>query len=121
MLSPGTFSMYSSGRMQTRSHGEILTMDILTLIIPAVILIIIVAILVKAIRIVNEWERAVLLFLGKFVGIKGPGINFNHPVAEPDPVYYRSPGHNNILQGRTDINERHGPGKCRCSLILAGD
>ena len=85
MLSPGTFSMYSSGRMQTRSHGEILTMDILTLIIPAVILIIIVAILVKAIRIVNEWERAVLLFLGKFVGIKGPGLILIIPLLNQIP------------------------------------
>lgn len=49
-------------------------MDLFTILILAVILIIIIAFLVMAIRIVNQWERAVLLFLGKFVGIKGPGL-----------------------------------------------
>ena len=49
-------------------------MDIFTLMIVAVILIIVIAILAMAIRIANQWERAVLLFLGKFVGIRGPGL-----------------------------------------------
>ena len=49
-------------------------MDIFTLVILTVILLVIIAILVMAIRIVNQWERAVILFLGKFVGIKGPGL-----------------------------------------------
>jgi len=39
-----------------------------------VILIIAVALLAMAIKIANQWERAVVLFLGRFVGIKGPGI-----------------------------------------------
>ena len=49
-------------------------MDIFTLIILVIILLVIIAFLVMAIRIVNQWERAVILFLGKFVGIKGPGL-----------------------------------------------
>ncbi|MFH0967147.1 MAG: slipin family protein [Methanobacteriota archaeon] len=49
-------------------------MDVFTLIILAVIFIIIITIVAMAIRIVNQWERAVVLFLGKFVGIKGPGL-----------------------------------------------
>jgi regulator of protease activity HflC (stomatin/prohibitin superfamily) len=48
-------------------------MDIMTLLILAVILEVIIAILIMAIRIVNQWEQAVILFLGKFIGIKGPG------------------------------------------------
>ena len=39
-----------------------------------VILILVVAFLAMAIKIANQWERAVVLFLGKFVGIKGPGV-----------------------------------------------
>ncbi|ABS55691.1 band 7 protein [Methanoregula boonei 6A8] len=39
-----------------------------------VILIIAVVLLAMAIKIANQWERAVVLFLGRFVGIRGPGI-----------------------------------------------
>jgi regulator of protease activity HflC (stomatin/prohibitin superfamily) len=39
-----------------------------------VILIIVVVLLSMAIKIANQWERAVVLFLGRFVGIRGPGI-----------------------------------------------
>jgi regulator of protease activity HflC (stomatin/prohibitin superfamily) len=39
-----------------------------------VILIIVVVLLAMAIKIANQWERAVVLFLGRFVGIRGPGI-----------------------------------------------
>ena len=49
-------------------------MDSFTLVILAVILVVVVAILAIAIRIANQWERAVVLFLGKFVGIRGPGL-----------------------------------------------
>ena len=54
-------------------------MDAFTLMISAVILVVVVAILAMAIRIANQWERAVVLFLGKFVGIKGPGLFFIVP------------------------------------------
>jgi regulator of protease activity HflC (stomatin/prohibitin superfamily) len=49
-------------------------MDTFTLVILVIVLIIVVAFLAMAIRIANQWERAVLLFLGKFVGIRGPGL-----------------------------------------------
>ena len=49
-------------------------MDPFTLAIIGIILIIVIALLAMAIRIANQWERAVVLFLGKFVGIRGPGL-----------------------------------------------
>jgi regulator of protease activity HflC (stomatin/prohibitin superfamily) len=49
-------------------------MDAFTLMVIAIILVVAVAILAMAIRIANQWERAVVLFLGKFVGIRGPGL-----------------------------------------------
>ena len=49
-------------------------MDSFTLMVTGVILIVVIALLSMAIKIANQWERAVVLFLGKFVGIKGPGI-----------------------------------------------
>jgi len=39
-----------------------------------VILIIVVAFCAMGIKVANQWERAVVLFLGRFVGIKGPGL-----------------------------------------------
>ncbi len=38
------------------------------------LLIIIASILSRAIRIVKEWERIIVLRLGKYVGVKGPGL-----------------------------------------------
>jgi regulator of protease activity HflC (stomatin/prohibitin superfamily) len=38
------------------------------------LLIIVIIILSKSIKIVKEWERMIVLRLGKYVGIKGPGI-----------------------------------------------
>ena len=54
-------------------------MDTFTLTIIAIILFIVVVLLAMAIRIANQWERVVVLFLGKFVGIKGPGLFFIIP------------------------------------------
>ena len=54
-------------------------MDTNTLMIVAGILIVIIALLAMAIKIANQWERAVVLFLGKFVGIRGPGLFFIIP------------------------------------------
>jgi regulator of protease activity HflC (stomatin/prohibitin superfamily) len=49
-------------------------MDTFTLMIILIIFLVVIAVLAMAIRIANQWERAVLLFLGKFVGIRGPGL-----------------------------------------------
>jgi len=49
-------------------------MNSFTLMVIGIILIVIIVLLAMAIKIANQWERAVVLFLGKFVGIKGPGI-----------------------------------------------
>lgn len=58
-----------------RSFEEEITMEpIFLTIIGIIIFIVIIALLAMAIRIANQWERAVVLFLGKFVGIKGPGL-----------------------------------------------
>jgi regulator of protease activity HflC (stomatin/prohibitin superfamily) len=54
-------------------------MDTNTLMIVTGILIVIIALLAMAIKIANQWERAVVLFLGKFTGIRGPGLFFVIP------------------------------------------
>jgi regulator of protease activity HflC (stomatin/prohibitin superfamily) len=49
-------------------------MDPVTTTIVLAILVIILVLVAFSIRIVKEWERIVILFLGKFVGIRGPGL-----------------------------------------------
>ncbi|MGD0079715.1 MAG: slipin family protein [Methanoregula sp.] len=49
-------------------------MDAFTLMIVAVILIVVLVLVALSIRIVKQWERIVVLFLGKFIGIRGPGL-----------------------------------------------
>jgi regulator of protease activity HflC (stomatin/prohibitin superfamily) len=49
-------------------------MDFLTVIALVVILIVVIVLIALSIRIVKQWERVVVLYLGKFVGIRGPGL-----------------------------------------------
>lgn len=49
-------------------------MDFLTMVALVAILIIIIVLIALSIRIVKQWERVVVLYLGKFVGIRGPGL-----------------------------------------------
>ncbi|MGB9247121.1 MAG: SPFH domain-containing protein, partial [Methanoregula sp.] len=46
----------------------------------AIILIVILVLLAMSIRIANQWERVVVLYLGRFVGIRGPGLFFIIPI-----------------------------------------
>ncbi len=48
--------------------------DLVTTVIILVILIIVLVLVAKSIRIVKQWERIVVLYLGRFVGIRGPGL-----------------------------------------------
>ena len=64
------FSPEHSSPYQKRKTG----MDILTIIATLLILIILIVLIALSIRIVRQWERIVVLFLGKFAGIRGPGL-----------------------------------------------
>ncbi len=60
-------------------------MDIQTLIIILIGVVIIIALLAMSIRIVKEWERIVVLYLGKFTGIRGPGLILIIPLLNTVP------------------------------------
>ena len=49
-------------------------MDPQQIIAVIIALIILLVLLALSIKIINHWERVVLLYLGKFVGIRGPGL-----------------------------------------------
>ncbi|MCU0631065.1 MAG: slipin family protein [Methanoregulaceae archaeon] len=53
-----------------------------TLILAAIVWIIIVAFISASVKIADQWERAIILRLGKFTGLKGPGIFYIVPIVE---------------------------------------
>jgi regulator of protease activity HflC (stomatin/prohibitin superfamily) len=53
--------------------------DIATLAIAAFVVLIVLAIFLSGIKILKEWERAPLLTLGRYRGLKGPGIIYVPP------------------------------------------
>jgi len=53
--------------------------DLITLGIEIFILLVVLAILLSGIRILKEWERAPLLTLGRYRGLRGPGIIYVPP------------------------------------------
>ncbi|MFP3080324.1 MAG: SPFH domain-containing protein [Acidilobus sp.] len=55
-------------------------------IIIAFIVLIIVIILLSGIKVVNEWERLPVLVLGRFTGLKGPGIIYVPPIIGKVPM-----------------------------------
>jgi len=54
-------------------------LDPATIIAIFLLLIIVAVILSRSVRVVREWERAIILRLGKYRGIKGPGLIFLVP------------------------------------------
>ncbi|MCX6699531.1 MAG: slipin family protein [Methanomicrobiales archaeon] len=51
-------------------------------ILPAVIWILIVAYISAAVKIADQWERAIILRLGKFTGLRGPGVFYIVPMVD---------------------------------------
>jgi regulator of protease activity HflC (stomatin/prohibitin superfamily) len=47
-----------------------------------VIVVVVVLVLARSVRIANEWQRAVVLRLGRFIGEKGPGLYLLFPIVD---------------------------------------
>jgi len=60
-------------------------MDFLTIIAIIIVLLILIVLIALSIRIVKQWERVVVLYLGKFVGIRGPGLVIIIPLLNTIP------------------------------------
>lgn len=54
-------------------------------IVGIVVMIFIIIVVASGIRIIREWERAAVLRLGRFIGLKGPGIFFIIPFIDRIP------------------------------------
>ncbi|HYB84682.1 MAG TPA: SPFH domain-containing protein [archaeon] len=66
---------------------EDLLADLLTpeFIVGVVVLFFVVIIVASGIRVIREWERAPVLRLGRFIGMKGPGIFYIFPFVDKIP------------------------------------
>src|SRR5713226_3255388 len=56
-----------------------MTLDIITTAIIGGVVLVILAILLSGLKILKEWERAPLLTLGRFRGLRGPGVIYVPP------------------------------------------
>ncbi|MGC8599826.1 MAG: SPFH domain-containing protein [Nitrososphaeria archaeon] len=61
-------------------------MDLVTELLTVFIVIIVLAIILSGIKILNEWERAPILTLGRYTGMKGPGIIYVTPFISRMPL-----------------------------------
>lgn len=59
--------------------------DLVTLAIEVFIILIVLAILLSGIRVLKEWERAPLLTLGRYKGLRGPGVIYVPPLISRVP------------------------------------
>ncbi len=59
--------------------------DLATLAVVAFVIIVILAIFLSGIKILKEWERAPLLTLGRFRGLRGPGVIYVPPFISKIP------------------------------------
>lgn len=60
-------------------------LDIATLVVTAFIVIVILAIILSGVKILKEWERAPMLTLGRYKGLKGPGLIYVPPFISKIP------------------------------------
>jgi regulator of protease activity HflC (stomatin/prohibitin superfamily) len=59
--------------------------DIATLAVEAFVVLVVLAILLSGIRVLKEWERAPILSLGRYKGLRGPGVIYVVPIINKVP------------------------------------
>ena len=73
-----------------------------------------------AFRVADQWEKAVVLRLGKFVGLKGPGAVLDRARRRHHPALDRPPGDGHPFQRREDPDQGHRAGGRRRGAVLDG-
>ena len=70
-----------------------------------------------AIKFADQWERVVILHLGKFRSLKGPGLFFIIPVIDVISYWIDIRVITRFFQGRKDSYQRYGAGGYRRSAV----
>ena len=79
----------------------------------------VVALLVSAaIKIADQWNRAVVLRLGKFHSLRGPGIFFIIPIIDTVPYWIDTACKYYLFHSRKDPYKRYSACRCRCCSVL---
>jgi len=52
------------------------------MVVLIVIVVLVLLVLLRSVRIANEWQRAVVLRLGRFIGVRGPGLYLLAPILD---------------------------------------
>ena len=73
-----------------------------------------------SVKVADQWERAVVLRLGRFRALEGPGLFFIIPIIETVALLDRHPRDHQRLQGGKDPDQGHRAGGCRCRAVLEG-
>jgi hypothetical protein len=74
-----------------------------------------------AIKVADRWDKAVILRLGKFHSLRGPGLFFIFPVIDTIPSCDRHARNHDGFQGGKNADQRHGAGGCGCGAVLESD
>ena len=72
----------------------------------------------SAIQVADQWNRAVVLRLGKFRSLEGPGLFLIIPMIENIPYWLDTPRPYELLQGGKNSDERHRASGCGCGVVL---
>ena len=76
--------------------------------------------LMQAPQLAQQWERAVVLRFGRFVGLRGPGLFWIMPVRRSRVVLDRPAHHHHQLRRRADADLGHRAGQRRRGAVLDG-
>ena len=71
-------------------------------------------------RIAQQWERAVVLRLGRFVGLRGPGLFWVVPFIDRVSIVDRSADDHDQLRRGADADVGHRAGERRRGAVLDG-
>ena len=77
-------------------------------------------VLMQSPRIAQQWERAVVLRLGRFVGLRGPGLFWIVPFVDRVSSWIDQRTITTSFCGRTDAHLRHRAGERRRGAVLDG-
>ena len=95
--------------------------DYATSVTIAIVSFIVASILASAVKVADQWERAVVLRLGRFQQARRAGPLLHHSDHRHDPLLDRHPRHHQHLQGGKDADQRHRAGRRRRGPVLEGD
>ena len=70
------------------------------------------------IKVADQWSKAVVLRLGKFRSLEGPGLFLIIPIIDSIPYWIDTRVPDKLLQGGEDAHQRYRSSGCGCGAFL---